>query len=94
MTLARAQLGTQLLRQRLEHRAARLEHVLLALRERVDARQADGMVPPPLLAAIEGFEDELQRVRQQLHDLDQPGAAARHPMRAISRTSSSGNVAL
>jgi hypothetical protein len=63
------QLGEQLRRQRLEHRAGRLERVLLALRERVSAREATGLVPPPLLAAIDGFEHELRRVRDELRGL-------------------------
>jgi hypothetical protein len=63
------QLGEQLLRQRLEHRAGRLERVLLALRDRVAAREAAGLVPPPLLAAIDGFEHELRQVRQELRRL-------------------------
>jgi hypothetical protein len=62
-------LGQQPGRQRLEHRAHRLEHVVAALRERVSARETAGLVPPPLLAAIEGFEHELHRVRHELRRL-------------------------
>jgi hypothetical protein len=71
-SVAPVQVGQRLLRQRLEHRAGRLEHVLLALRERVRARQPEGRIPPPLLAAIDGFEHELRLVRSQLRKLDQP----------------------
>jgi hypothetical protein len=66
---ASQQLGEQLRRQRLEHRAGRLERVLLALHDRVAAREAAGLVPPPLLAAIEGFEHELRHVRDELRGL-------------------------
>jgi hypothetical protein len=58
--------GQQSRRERLAERAARLEDVIAALRERVRAREVAGVVPPPLLAAIDGFEQELRRVRREL----------------------------
>jgi hypothetical protein len=62
-----ATIGVQLERQRLEHRAHRIEHVLRALRERsVHRRTPSGGVPRPLTEAIAGFDVELRRVRRRL----------------------------
>ena len=57
-------LGTQLERDRLEQRAARVKQVIRALRERADVRHGDP--PRPLLAAIEGFGRELTDIERQL----------------------------
>ena len=70
ISTAQMKLGERLRPQRLEHRARRLEHVLDALRQRVTAQRDDGPVPPALLAAIDGFEQELRRVQRELHPLD------------------------
>lgn len=63
-TRAAASLGTQLERDRLEQRAARVKLVISALRERADARY--GATPRPLQAAIEGFGRELADLERQL----------------------------
>lgn len=57
-------LATQLERDRLEQRAARVKQVLAALRERADAR--NGTAPKPLRAAIEDFGRELADIERQM----------------------------
>ena len=57
-------LGSQLERDRLEQRAARVKQVLTALRERADTRH--GATPRPLRAAIEDFGRELADLERQL----------------------------
>jgi hypothetical protein len=59
-------LGAQLERTRLEHRARRIERVLVVLRhQRQDARDR-GRVPAGLDHAIVGFGEELGDVRGRL----------------------------
>jgi len=59
-------LGRELERHRLEHRAHRIEQVLIALRDRETWRQQQGHVPAPLRQAIRGFEDELAALRARI----------------------------
>lgn len=56
-------IATQLERDRLEQRAARVKQVLAALRERADVR---GATPRPLRAAIEDFGRELADLERQM----------------------------
>lgn len=57
-------LGSQLERDRLEKRARRVRQVIVALRERANARE--GGAPRPLVAAIEDFGRELADLERQL----------------------------
>lgn len=60
-------LGAALERQRLEHRARRLERVLAALDDRRLYRErADGATPPALREAIHDFRTELEAVERRL----------------------------
>jgi hypothetical protein len=60
-------LGAALERQRLEHRARRLQRVLAALDDRrLYREQSDGAIPPPLREAIHGFRQELDAVEHRL----------------------------
>jgi hypothetical protein len=64
-------IATDLTRQRLEHRATRLEHVISALEDRAVYRQSTGAVlPKPLRRAIADFRIELARVRHRLGELE------------------------
>lgn len=57
-------------RDRLEHRARRMELVIGALRDRARHHQAhSGGAPPPLLEAIVGFERELNALRHRLEEI-------------------------
>jgi hypothetical protein len=56
-------LGAALERQRLEHRARRLQRVLTALEDRYLYRDA---TPPALREAIHGFRTELDAVERRL----------------------------
>jgi hypothetical protein len=57
-------------RDRLEHRARRIERVLTALEERAVYRHAvTGITPTPLEHAIADFRRELGRVRRRLSEL-------------------------
>jgi hypothetical protein len=57
-------LGTELERDRLQQRAARVRRVIDALRERAAARE--GGAPRPLRAAIEDFGRELSDLERRL----------------------------
>lgn len=59
-------LGSQLERDRLERRAARVRQVIHALRERAAARDTVGGAPRPLRAAIEDFGRELAELERRL----------------------------
>lgn len=59
-------LGSQLERDRLEQRAARVRQVIHALRERAEARDTAGGAPRPLRAAIEDFGRELSELERRL----------------------------
>jgi hypothetical protein len=64
-----ATLGSELDRHRLEQRAARVRHVIGALRERAQAReQGHGRAPRPLTAAIEDFGRELAQLERRLRE--------------------------
>jgi len=63
---ARRTIGSQLERDRLEQRAARVRKVIGALRERVDARQ--GRAPRPLKAALDDFGRELATLERRLRE--------------------------
>jgi len=68
-THASRSLGSQLERDRLERRAARVRQVIHALRERAAARDAGAgtaAVPRPLRAAIEDFGRELAELERRL----------------------------
>jgi hypothetical protein len=70
-TGVRIPLKTDLERDRRRRRAARIEAVLRELHARARAREADdGPVPPPLLQAISGFEQELAETRRGLGRLE------------------------
>jgi hypothetical protein len=60
-------LGSQLERDRLERRAARVREVIGALRDRVDTRR--GHAPRPLRAAIEDFGRELAHLERRLREV-------------------------
>ena len=60
-------LGSELERERLEHRARRLSLVVALLRERASSSSYGGTVPPGLQQAIANFSAELSRVRDRLH---------------------------
>jgi len=60
-------LGSQLERDRLERRAARVRQVIRALRERAAARDTAGGAPRPLRAAIDDFGRELAELERRLH---------------------------
>jgi hypothetical protein len=63
-------LGAQLERTRLEHRARRIERVLVVLRhQRLRARDR-GQAPAGLDHAIAGFGDELGDVRHRFRAMD------------------------
>lgn len=62
-------IGAALERQRLEHRAHRVQRVLIALEERVAVRREQGPVPTPLREAIRDFRRELRAVRDRLEAL-------------------------
>jgi len=68
---AQRSLGSQLERDRLEQRAARVRKVIGALRDRVDARE--GHAPRPLKAALEDFGRELAHLEGRLREV------GRHP---------------
>jgi hypothetical protein len=60
-------IGAALERQRLEHRARRLERVLAALDDRrLYREQAESGTPPALREAIHGFRTELDAVERRL----------------------------
>jgi hypothetical protein len=59
-------LGSQLERDRLEKRAARVRQVIVALRERAAVRDGSGGAPRPLTAAIEDFGRELSELERRL----------------------------
>ena len=59
-------LGHQLERDQLERRAVRVRQVMVALRERAEARDAVGDAPRPLRAAIEDFGRELADLERRL----------------------------
>ncbi len=61
-------IGSQLERDRLEQRAARVRQVIHALRERADARDTAGGAPRPLRAAIEDFGRELSELERRLRN--------------------------
>jgi hypothetical protein len=63
--LTEGSLGSELERDRLERRAARVRLVIRALRERADARYY-GATPRPLRAAIEDFGRELAELERRL----------------------------
>jgi hypothetical protein len=65
--VAKRSLGSQLERDRLEQRAARVRRVIGALRERVDARQ--GHPPRPLKAALDDFGRELATLERRLREV-------------------------
>lgn len=60
-------LGSQLERDRLEQRAARVRKVIGALRERVEARE--GGPPRPLKAALDDFGRELAHLERRLREV-------------------------
>jgi hypothetical protein len=61
-------IGARLERDRLEHRAARLQGVVAVLRERAaDARRAGGRPARGLSLALGDFDRELRAVRSHLH---------------------------
>lgn len=62
-------LGLRLERDRLEHRARRLQEAILALEARRRYRHERGSVPVPLVQAIDGFRQELRRTEQRLRTL-------------------------
>lgn len=62
-------LGLRLERDRLEHRARRLEEAILALEARREYRHSRGSVPLPLVQAIIGFREELRQTEQRLRTL-------------------------
>lgn len=57
-------------RDRLSRRARRLELVLGALRDRVEAMQSARRAPVALISSIRGFEDELARMRRRLSEIE------------------------
>ena len=60
-------LASDLERDRLEHRARRLDRVARELRARAEAKRAHhGHVPAPLGSALAGFQSELRSVRSRL----------------------------
>ena len=62
--------GTVLERERLEHRARRMERVLSSLQDRALYRYAvTGATPPPLWHAIADFRIELAMIRRRLAEL-------------------------
>jgi uncharacterized protein YceH (UPF0502 family) len=62
-------LGSQLERDRLEQRVARVRQVIGALRERLDAREAHTPAPRPLKAAIDDFGRELAHLERRLREV-------------------------
>lgn len=66
---ARASIGLELERVRLEHRARRMRFAIGALRELADSRAADGAAPPALQQAIARFSQELAQVRRRMNEL-------------------------
>jgi hypothetical protein len=64
-------LGSDLERQRLERRVARVRQVIGALRERAETRP---VTPPPLAAAIRDFGQELGSLERRLRLHDERGA--------------------
>jgi hypothetical protein len=62
--------GARLERERLQHRAQRVDRVIAALRDRAVYRHdATGATPAPLKAAMADFNHELTRVRRRLTQL-------------------------
>jgi hypothetical protein len=62
-------LAATLERDRLRHRAERLQRALDRLNERVTDHHGNGQpVPTPLRQAILSFEDQLSQDRRALHD--------------------------
>lgn len=57
-------------RDRLSRRVRRLELVLGALRDRVDAMQPPRRAPVALISSIRGFEDELARMPRRLSEIE------------------------
>lgn len=71
-------LGSQLERDRLERRAARVRQVIQALRERAAARDTLGGAPRPLRAAIDDFGRELAELERRLrHHAPTAGGSGR-----------------
>ncbi|HEU4656603.1 MAG TPA: hypothetical protein VFR97_03720 [Capillimicrobium sp.] len=68
-TAAPASLGAALARRRIDHRIARIERVLAALRDRALYRESRGEVPRPLRQAIAGFSAELGELRRRRAEL-------------------------
>jgi hypothetical protein len=65
-------LGSRLERDRLLHRAQRIERVIAALRERsVYRHELTGTTPPPLGSAMADFNGELVRLKRRLSQLPQ-----------------------
>jgi uncharacterized protein YceH (UPF0502 family) len=62
-------LGSQLERDRLEQRVARVRQVIGALRERLEARDAHAPAPRPLKAAIDDFGRELAHLERRLREV-------------------------
>lgn len=61
-------LAVQLERRRLAHRAARIRHVLTAMRQLASAHREG--VPAPLRLGMTDFGRELERVERRLRELD------------------------
>lgn len=61
-------LAIQLERRRLAHRAARIRHVLSAMRQLASAHREG--VPAPLRLGMTDFGRELERVERRLRELD------------------------
>jgi hypothetical protein len=80
-----ATLATDLECRRLEHRAKRLERVMVALHDRAVARATGGEVPPPLRQAIAGFGVELGAVRRRLEEMRDRSARDAAPGRSRAR---------
>jgi hypothetical protein len=63
-------LGSRLERDRLLHRAQRIERVIDALRDRAVYRhEITGSTPPPLRSAMADFNHELVRLKRRLTQL-------------------------
>jgi len=76
-------IGIDLARQRLAHRARRLEAARAALHDRARLYEADGeRLPRPLRHAIADFSSALAEVRQQLDGRPSAGSTRRFDGRA------------
>lgn len=65
----RSTLAADLEARRLEHRSRRMDLVVQALRDRVDAHQRRGAVPAPLQDAVTEFTRRLREDRARLAEL-------------------------